>query len=71
MSAFFFCVILESPGGGDSIVSGRMESLDMLAAVRQIENLYPNALEIQVRKFNSKTSQENDILVPLVGAGIC
>jgi len=50
---FFYCVTVECEAGdGPEIVSGRLIERDMLAATRKLEELYPMALEFQVRKYS-------------------
>ena len=50
---FFYCVTVEREvGDGLEIVSGRLIERDMLAATRKLEELYPTALEFQVRKYS-------------------
>jgi hypothetical protein len=50
---FFFCVILPNEAektGGEKIVSGRLMQQTISEAIRAVERLYPNALEIRVYK---------------------
>jgi len=42
--------------GKVKIFSGRMNEIDMLAATRKLEESYPSAIKLQVKKYNYKAN---------------
>lgn len=52
---FFFCVIL--PDGDQQMVSGQMTSESAETALRVLESIHPDALELHIRKQKANASQ--------------